>query len=63
MTAPLIPLNALATDQRTVAERAWRAPSRARAVQEACDVGLFSDIAAQTDLLDAINRNRKDSDQ
>jgi len=60
MTAPLIPLNALATDQRTVAERTWRAPSRARAAQAPCDVGLFSDTA-QTDLLDAIN-NRKETD-
>jgi hypothetical protein len=56
----LLPLARLADDQKIVAERAWRAPSRARTAQAPCDVGLFSDSAAQTDLLDALNRNRKD---
>jgi hypothetical protein len=42
--------NALAADQKVVAERAWRAPSKAPAAQAACDVGLFSDDAKQADL-------------
>jgi hypothetical protein len=48
--ASLVPLNALAADQKVVAERALRAPSKAPAVQAACDVGLFSDDAKQAEL-------------
>jgi len=40
----------LATDQKTIAERKWRAPTVAPAEQKPCDVGLFSDDAKQTDL-------------
>ena len=46
----LIPLRALADDQKIVAERAWRAPSKARVAQVACDVGLFGDDAKQAEL-------------
>jgi hypothetical protein len=44
-------LNPIAQDQRTIAERKWRAPTKARVEQQACDVGLFSDDAMQSDLL------------
>jgi len=40
----------LATDQKTIAERKWQAPSKAPAEQKPCDVGLFSDDAKQPDL-------------
>lgn len=60
MADTLIPLARLATDQKTVAERAWRERTRARVAQAPCDVGLFSDSAAQTDLFDRSNRNRED---
>ncbi len=46
----MIPLNPIATDQKTVAERKWRAGMKPRKEQKACDVGLFSDDAAQLDL-------------
>ena len=46
----MIPLNPRATDERTIAERKWRAPLRASANQLPADVGLFSDDADQLDL-------------
>jgi hypothetical protein len=52
-------VNALATDQKTVAERAWRAPSKAPAPQQPCDVGLWSDDAKQAELFTSTqNRER-----
>lgn len=53
MTDTLAVLNRLATDQKEIAERQWRAPVRARVAQSACDVGLFSDDARQADLFSA----------
>ena len=37
-------------DEKTIAERKWRAPLRASANQLPADVGLFSDDADQLDL-------------
>lgn len=45
------PWNRKATDQRVVAERQWRAPTKARKAQLPCDHGLFSDEADQLDLV------------
>lgn len=42
----------LAADQKTVAERKWRAGSQARKPQQPCDIGLFGDDAAQLDLVE-----------
>lgn len=39
-----------ATNEKTVAERQWQAPTKAKAPQQACDVGLFSDDSKQTEL-------------
>lgn len=39
-------------DQRTAAEREWRAPLKPPAPQKPCDVGLFSDDADQLDLIE-----------
>lgn len=46
----MIPLNRLATDQRTLAERKWQAPSKPAKAQLPCDVGLFSDDKDQLDM-------------
>jgi hypothetical protein len=46
----LVPLNELPRDQKTVAERKWRAPLKPKAEQKACDLGLFSDDSKQTEL-------------
>lgn len=50
----LLALNRLASDQRTIAERKWRAPSQAPKPQKPCDHGLFSDDAAQLDLVEML---------
>lgn len=50
----MIPLNRLATDQKTIAERKWQAPSKAPKPQKACDIGLFSDEASQLDLVEML---------
>lgn len=39
-----------AVDDKTTAERAWRAPLKPPAPQEPCDAGLFSDDRLQKDL-------------
>ena len=43
-------LNPLAQDQRTVAERQWRAPVKPRAAQLPCDHGMFSDEMDQIEM-------------
>ncbi len=48
----MIPLNPIATDQKTVAERKWRAGLKPAKPQQPCDHGLFSDDAAQLDLVE-----------
>jgi hypothetical protein len=48
----MIPLNPRAADEKTVAERKWRTGLKPRKPQEPCDVGLFSDEAAQLDLVE-----------
>lgn len=48
----LLPLNRLATDQRVVAERQWRAGLKPRKPQLPADHGLFSDEASQLDLVE-----------
>lgn len=51
MRAPaLFTLNPLATDQRTLAERKWRGGLKPPKPQKPCDIGLFSDEAAQLDM-------------
>jgi hypothetical protein len=40
----------------TMARRAATEPLRPRLPQQPCDIGLFSDDAAQADLLDLIGR-------
>lgn len=50
MTALPLNLPPEATDQRTLAEREWSAPTRAKRDQRPCDHGLFSDDAKQADL-------------
>jgi hypothetical protein len=43
-------LNPRASDEKTVAERKWQAGLKPAKPQQPCDVGLFSDDAAQLDL-------------
>lgn len=50
----MIPLNPLALDQKTVAERKWQAPTKAPKPQAPCDIGLFSDDANQLDLVEML---------
>ena len=45
-----LPVNPRSVDERTVAERKWRAPVKAPANQKPCDVGLFSDDSKQKEL-------------
>ena len=54
----MIPLKPLAEDQKTLAERRWRAASKPRVEQRPCDVGLFGDDAKQTDLIDLLKPER-----
>ena len=56
----MLPLNRLATDQRTVAERQWRKPKLAPKPQQPCDVGLFSDDANQLDLVEMLQEPTND---
>jgi hypothetical protein len=51
---PLGVMNPLSVDQVTLAKRAAAAPLRASKPQASCDVGLFSDGAAQVDLCDLL---------
>ena len=48
----MIPLNRLATDQKTIAERKWSAPLKPKCEQIPCDHGLFSDEMDQLDLIE-----------
>jgi hypothetical protein len=48
----MIPLNPLATDEKTVAERKWRQGLKAAKPQQPCDIGLFSDDHLQLDLVE-----------
>ena len=48
----MIPLNPRATDEKTIAERKWRAPLRASTNQLPADVGLFGDEHLQMDLVE-----------
>ena len=48
----MIPLNRLATDQKTVAERKWLAGSKPAKPQLPADEGLFSDSHSQLDLVE-----------
>ncbi len=50
----MIPLSRLATDQRTIAERKWRAGLKPAKPQKPMDVGLWSDDAAQLDLVEML---------
>ena len=52
----MIPLNRLAADQKTLAERKWQEGAKPSKPQQPCDVGLFGDQAQQLDLIDAIKR-------
>jgi len=56
----LIELNSLAADQKTVAERKWRAGLKPAKPQRACDIGLFSDDAAQLDLVEMFHQPVED---
>jgi hypothetical protein len=47
-------LNRLATDEKTVAERKWRAPLKPAKAQLPADVGLFSDDHLQLDLVEML---------
>jgi hypothetical protein len=50
----MLPLNRLAADQKTVAERRWTAPLKAPKPQQPCDIGLFSDDRLQLDLVEML---------
>ena len=56
----MIPLNRLATDQKTVAERKWRAGLKPAKPQKSCDVGLFSDDADRLDLVEMFQQPVED---
>ncbi len=46
----------LAVDEAEIARRLAAAPLKAKIWQQPCDVGLFSDTAKQTDLVDLARR-------
>ena len=48
--------NELGRDQATLAQRKANAPLLARVAQAPCDVGLFSDDSAQSDLIERVRR-------
>ena len=50
----MIPLNRLADDQRTLAERKWREGAKPSKPQQPCDIGLWSDDALQLDLIECL---------
>lgn len=56
----MIPLNRLATDQRTVAERKWHEGAKPSKPQKPCDHGLFSNDAAQLDLIEMFQNPTND---
>lgn len=47
----------LAVDQAEIARRRAAAPLKPAKPQQACDVGLFSDVATQTDLVDLVRKS------
>ena len=49
---PLIPLPPISQDERTIAERKWRAPLKPRADQLPPDIGLFSDDKDQLEMVE-----------
>lgn len=51
---PLAVFGRLADDQRITAQRKWKAPLLAPTNQQPCDIGMFSDNAAQTDLIEQL---------
>ena len=55
-----IPLNRLASDQRTLAEHRRQSPSRAAKPRRPCDIGLFSDDADQLDLVEMFQQPVED---
>jgi hypothetical protein len=60
MAVTLLPLNRLAIDQKTVAERRWKAPLKALKPQQPCDIGLFSDDHLQLDLVEMLQEPAND---
>ncbi len=54
------PWNRLRTDQKVVAERKWQAGLKPAKPQKACDIGLFSDDAAQLDLCEMFQQPVED---
>ncbi len=50
LVGALFALPRIATDQRTIAERKWRAGLKPAKPQKACDHGLFGDSHLQADL-------------
>ena len=50
-------LQPLPADQAALARRRAAAPLKPAKPQQPCDVGLFSDVAAQTDLLDMARKS------
>jgi hypothetical protein len=48
-----------ADDERTVAEREWRAALKPSKPQEACDIGLFGDEVRQRELPIRLDQTRQ----
>ena len=57
----MIPLNPRATDERTIAERKWRAPKLTAKPQLPCDHGMFGDEKDQLDLCEMFQEPINDS--
>lgn len=49
-----------ATNEKTLAERKWRASNKPAQVQLPCDVGLFSDDHLQLDLVEMLQNPAHD---
>lgn len=56
----MLPLNPIASDQKTGAERKWQAPKLAPKPQKPCDHGLFSDECDQLDLVEMFQEPTND---
>lgn len=56
----MLAFNRIAADQKIVAERKWLKPCTATKPQKACDHGLFSDEAAQLDLVEMLQNPVED---
>jgi hypothetical protein len=50
----MIPLNRLAADQRTFAQRKWQEGLKPSKPQQPCDIGLWSDDGLQLDLVEIL---------